>query len=356
MVVINFVGDIMLGDSFHMLGIGVGSTIFNYGNAFIFEKIVPFLKQADINVGNLECVFSDKELDPKKNFKPYMTLSPNYVSCLKEAGFNILNMANNHTMQYGIDAFNHTEQILIDNNIKPIGTIRNPYCICKAGDTKFAFLGYSFRPNRFKHKNIQYIQGDRKRILDDVQSLSKDNDHVIISLHWGDEYIDYPNQYQITLAHEIIDAGATMIIGHHPHILQGIEYYKKGVIAYSLGNFVFDKPQELQKSTVILQAIFSKKYIDKVSLIPVYINSEFQPEIAQGKKKEFIEELLINLNKKVTSTNFDQRKYDKDVTKGLKQMRLQYYIFLLMNFYRYRPKILFTLIRDAILRRLNAYE
>ncbi len=226
-----FVGDIMLGDSFNMFGIGVGSKLSEKGASYIFNKVIPCLEKSDINIGNLECAFSNEVLNPLKNFKTHIAYSSEHVKCLRDAGFNILNMANNHTMQYGSSVFLYTETLLIQNEIKTIGTINNPYQCIEINKIKFSFLGYSLRPNQFKYQNIQYINGDRRKILDDIKFLRKENDHVVVSLHWGDEYIDYPEEKQIVLAHELIDAGASLIIGHHPHVLQGIEHYRNGVIA-----------------------------------------------------------------------------------------------------------------------------
>jgi gamma-polyglutamate biosynthesis protein CapA len=352
MVKINFVGDIMLGDSFHMLGIGVGSSLFHDGTRSIFEKVSPFLAHADINVGNLECTFSIDKLNPKDNLKPYISHSSDYVQYLKNAGFHILNLANNHTMQYGENNFAYTEQFLINNGIKTIGTIRYPFQILYIRGIKIAFVGYSLKPNEFKHSNIQYIEGSRENILSDINLLANHNNHVVVLIHWGDEYIDYPDQAQVDLAHDMISAGAALIVGHHPHILQGIEYFKTGVIAYSLGNFVFDKPQILQRKSLILEVIVSEEKIDSIRTIPIYIDGSFQPLIATGKKKKRIEDLMNNLNKKIMSTRFSKHKYERDVIRGIRKMRFQFYMFLLCNFYRYPPWILIVLIKNAIVRRL----
>ncbi len=352
MVTINFVGDIMLGDSAFKLGVGVGSSIFVNGNSYIFDKISPLLRRECINVGNLECAFAKEKTNPYNSFSPYLVYSPEYIKCLQDADFHVLNMANNHTMQYGSDIFNHTEKLLIENGIRPIGTINNPYNILDVQGIRFAFLGYSMRPNQFKHKDIQYIEGERKKILANIKSIKK-CDHVIVLFHWGDENVDYPGIDQKHLAHELIDTGAKLIIGHHPHILQGIEEYKEGVVAYSLGNFVFDKPQKLQRQSVILQATFSKDKLEKINLIPIHINNNYQPEVASGRNKKEIENSILRLNKKIEiSSKYDRKRYYKDVAKGLYRMRLQFYIFFLMNIYVYRPKILFSLVRDAIMRRL----
>lgn len=351
MVTINFVGDVMIGDSFHMIGIGVGSTMAKPGAENIFTKVIPLLEKADLNVGNFECNFSHKTDFSPLVLTPYLAYSPDHVQYLKDAGFHILNMANNHTMQYGKEAFLYTENLLNHHGIKTIGTARSPVTIIKIGNIRFAFLGYSLRPNQFRNKNTEYIVGERSKIVCNIKSLAEEVDHIIVSLHWGDEYVDYPNQEQRNLARECISAGASLIVGHHPHVLQGMEYYKKGFVAYSLGNFVFDKPQALQRTSVVLQIVFAKERLEQVYALPICINDAYQPEIAQGNRKKTIEDMIVKLNKKLDHNNFDQLSYEKDIASSIKSMRAQFYLFLMFNFYRYSPRILFYLIRDAAKRR-----
>lgn len=107
-------------------------------------------------------------------------------------------------------------------------------------------------------------------------------------MHWGDEYINLPSIFQIYFAHDIIDAGADVIIGHYPHVLQPVEKYKGRIISYSLGNFVSDMCSETTKKSMILKIIFNQNQIKKVELIPIYINKNYQPEISTNKKTKNI--------------------------------------------------------------------
>lgn len=350
-VSINFVGDIMLGDSFHMLGIGVGSALMRKNNPPIFERAAPFLTQADMNVGNLECVVPQQAIDPARRGKPYLMFSPCCVQSLKEAGFGILNMANNHSMQYGKDGFQYTEEILHKHDIRVIGTVRRPYCTVEKGPIGFAFLGYSMRPDQHGGCDIQYVKGDKDKITADVRTLRERHDHIIVSLHWGDEYIDYPDAEQVRLAHDIIDSGAAAVIGHHPHVLQGIEKYGKGVIAYSLGNFVFDKPQEHQRKSVILQAVFSKERLENIKITPVRINDKYQPVVLQDKKRDDIDALMKRLNAKIPGRAFDRARYRRDVRRGLRRMQMRFYFFFISNFHRYPPATFLSLLSGAIRRK-----
>jgi poly-gamma-glutamate synthesis protein (capsule biosynthesis protein) len=129
-------------------------------------------------------------------------------------------------------------------------------------------------------------------IRDDILGIKELADIIIVSLHLGYEREQYPLPSQRNLAHKIIDLGGNIVIGHHPHVLQGIEYYKNGVIAYSLGNFVFSTAsyfkawKNMEKETIILKYEISKKGIEKVDIIPVHANDSFQPVMLKNEKKK----------------------------------------------------------------------
>ncbi len=352
-VSMNFVGDIMLGDSYNMTGLGVGSRMAENKEGTIFNCIAPYLKKADINVGNFECTFPLEDLKPGRNLITHQAYYSSHALQLKEAGFDVMNMANNHTMQYGSETFNNTEDLLNKNQIKTVGTLRSPGQCLTVNNVKIAILGYSLRPNETDYHDVQYMEGKKEPIIADIKSIHEENDHVIVSLHWGDEYVDYPDEKQVVLAHDIIDAGASLVIGHHPHVLQGIEHYGRGVIAYSLGNFVFDKPQKAQKTSMILNTVFTRAGLEEVHFEPVYINSQYQPVIAEGGQREEIAALINGLNKKISGVKRLNAEYDKDVARGLKAMRKQFNIFFLLNLYRFPASLLLLMIKEALGRRLG---
>lgn len=117
---------------------------------------------------------------------------------------------------------------------------------------------------------------------EDVSALKKVVDVVIVNFHWGTERSHYPESYQVALAHSAIDAGADLVVGHHPHVLQGIERYKNGIIAYSLGNFIFGGNSRRQHDTCVFQLNIREG--DKIpALIPVRI-SEWRPVRLEGEE------------------------------------------------------------------------
>ena len=115
------VGDICLSDHLLCYGFGVKSAVDKYGDEFIFKNIIPLLDDADIIFGNLECVLSNKGLKDNDIKSRLFRGKPEHISVLKKAGFNILNIANNHTMQYGCEAFIDMERLLLENSIDPLG-------------------------------------------------------------------------------------------------------------------------------------------------------------------------------------------------------------------------------------------
>lgn len=119
-------------------------------------------------------------------------------------------------------------------------------------------------------------------IVEKVKENISKVDVLIVSLHWGAEYQKEPNAQQKKLAHEIIDAGAKIIIGHHPHVTQPVESYRSGLIFYSLGNFVFDQPwSEATKQGQITKIIFEGKDVKSYELTPIYIRDFCQPQLSQ---------------------------------------------------------------------------
>ncbi len=131
----------------------------------------------------------------------------------------------------------------------------------------------------------------------------------------GGEYINLPPISQINFAHDIIDAGADIILGHHPHILQPVEKYKEGAIAYSLGIFVSDMCSEITKKSMILKIIFKGNQINKVELVLVYINKNYQPEISTNKESKkypynlLQTEELLDLAKSINYKSYFKKLY-----------------------------------------------
>ncbi|MPZ18414.1 MAG: hypothetical protein GEV06_10945 [Luteitalea sp.] len=289
-LVLNAVGDVCLGDSLISLGFGTRSAIEACGPHFIFDAIRDVLKNGDLLFGNLECVLSDRGLERRDPQSVYLRGAPEAVEACVDAGFHVMNIANNHTLQYGAEAFRDTTRLLRNNGIAPLGIAsggeyHSEPVILERNGISIGFLGYS-------HEWEQYFDGDplyaatrREGILADLTRLRRSVHYVVVSMHWGLEYMTYPSRDMTHLGRILIDHGCDVVLGHHPHVVQGCERYKHGLIAYSLGNFVFDKTWwQTCLRTVVVQITFARDRRVGVShaLIPVRVRRNYQPAPVDG--------------------------------------------------------------------------
>jgi poly-gamma-glutamate capsule biosynthesis protein CapA/YwtB (metallophosphatase superfamily) len=185
-------------------------------------------------------------------------------------------VANNHAWDYGSDAFTDTVQRLSARGISAVGAGREPV-IRDVRGTHIAFLAYTdLLPASACHEVNCY---DAKRMTDDIEHAQQTADVVVVSFHTGEEYVSV-SEHQRVMYHAAIDAGADMVVGHHPHVVQELEQYRDRWIAYSLGNFVFDQTFSSETLTgMLLDVSLSGGRI--LSVIPrtVRISSHYQPAL-----------------------------------------------------------------------------
>ncbi len=280
-----FVGDVMLDR-------GVKYMVEKHGDndfSFPFAKIADEIKNADLTMANLESQISDKG---SKVGSIYSFRAPiEAIQGLIFSGIDIVSLANNHAFDYGSQALKDSLERLIDAGISPVG-VGNEYqafspTIKTVDKTKIAFFAYTDQmPVSLQAKGeslgIAVINKDNlTKIKADIELAKQLADIVVVSFHWGTEYAKEPSLEQTDLAENMIDAGADLIIGHHPHVVQKYEKYKDGYIFYSLGNFIFDQgfSNETLEGEVIEVTIENKK-IKQVFPKRIKINEFFQPELA----------------------------------------------------------------------------
>jgi poly-gamma-glutamate synthesis protein (capsule biosynthesis protein) len=281
-----FVGDIMLSKNR-----GTGRQMKKMNDfRYPFLRIADILKSADIAFGNLEGPISShgENIGGTYSFRA----DPRVIQGLKFAGFDVLSIANNHVGDWGKEAFRDTINILQANDISTVGgglnfADANRPLIKEVGNTKIAFIAYSI----VEYDTDFQAKGNSKpgrsffnvnKIAKGISKLKGRNgaDIIIVSFHWGDEYKKRSSKYQQEIAHKLIDAGADLIIGHHPHVVQELERYKNGWIAYSLGNFIFDQSfSEETMNGLILEVKVHNKEIITVNPINIEISDSFQPSI-----------------------------------------------------------------------------
>ncbi|MDT8318521.1 MAG: CapA family protein [bacterium] len=284
------VGDIMMGRH-------IGKVMKRRGDLYPFMNFTSPFKEADILFANLESTLGDENDKIYFPDKPYNFIAPLTVSkTLKYLGFNVLSLANNHAMDYGADSIVRTGKELAEKGISSFGAgrtldeARRPSIITKKG-VAFGFLGYSNG-----HSSGVYASGGKagvvptelKIIKEDIMKLKGKVDLIVVSLHWGIEYEKYPTMKQRELAHMIIDSGADMILGHHPHVMQGLELYKGKIIAYSLGNFLFDQRHKGTDESFMLKLKYRGDKLDEISLGPVDRFQSFYPRPATGEARRKI--------------------------------------------------------------------
>ena len=277
-----FVGDIMLDR-------GVEAIVNNYDNyRYPFLKTFDVLKSADLAFGNLEGPISDG--GQKQGSIYSFRFEPQVVEGLKFAGFDVLSLANNHILDYGREALGNTISILEENSINSIGAgdnyleANNPL-IKEIGGVKIAFLGYALMNPKGYEASKDYSgtsSFELERVENEVKTFKALGiaDIVVISFHWGEEYQTRSNKKQQEIGRVLAEAGADLIVGHHPHVVQELERYKNSWIAYSLGNFIFDQNfSEETMSGLILRAEIQDKKIKTVEPIEIKIDSSFQPQL-----------------------------------------------------------------------------
>ena len=280
------VGDIMLGGT-------ATPELQKLGYDYPFEQVRTVLKQAQIVFGNLEGPLTDGG-EPMQDKKYVFRSPPDKVApALARAGFNVVSLANNHSMDYGFQGLEDTRAALEKNGIQPVGAGKNlaqahAPVYMKAGTATVAFLAYSLTfPEEFwaAPDKPGTAFGHEDAVRADVAAARKRADAVIVSFHWGQEGKTELRDYQVQLAHAAIEAGAAAVLGHHPHVLQAVEHYKDGVILYSLGNFTFGSYSKAATRSVIALLTFRDGRVRELRLTPIDVNNVevvFQPRLLSG--------------------------------------------------------------------------
>lgn len=291
---IKAVGDIVLGR-------GVEYHLNNQGKDYTypFQYVVDILRSGDIVFGNLEVPMteSDHGLDPKGKY--VIKSKEKAAEGVKYAGFNVLNLANNHIMDYYERGLFDTINILEKNNIEHCGAGKNidearKPAILKVKEIKVAVLGYTDMAEYIYKGNpmISFEAGEDKSgvvprkyelIKEDIDEIRENVDLIIVSLHWGVEDSFEVTDEQKEFAHKLIDDGADIILGHHPHKFQGVEIYEGKPIVYSMGNFIFDQNDPLKQESFIVSIEFAGKKLISLELLPVRTISKTHIIMPKGK-------------------------------------------------------------------------
>jgi poly-gamma-glutamate capsule biosynthesis protein CapA/YwtB (metallophosphatase superfamily) len=260
-----------------------------------FTDVSMLLQQADAALGNLECAIlstnntSETTFDPAR-LEPILLLAPpRSAVLLHQAGFDLLNLANNHTLDAGVAGLAETIKNLQQEELGWFGVgqgnqVFTPRLLILKG-IRLAFLGYNAIPVPPKDPDVNLSASDQQEatwvvaqqnvegFLDAIRLASRQADMVIVSIHWGYEYQAKVDPAQRNLAHRILEAGADVILGHHPHVPQLVELIdvagRTGVVAYSLGNFLFDQEFNSTRKGLALRILVDGEGLAGVQVLDV---------------------------------------------------------------------------------------
>ncbi|MFO7889020.1 MAG: CapA family protein [bacterium] len=306
-ICLSFVGDLQMGGS-------CLPVIQSKGYDYPFDSTRILISRSDLAVANLEAPFvlQGKPFNKKFTF----LVHPEWAAGALRAGFNVFTLANNHILDYGPEGLATTIQTLDSMQIKHCGAGENiddaeKPCLVTVNNWKIAFFAFSLTyPAEFwANKNKPGTAYPHlKRIKSQIKKIRDNCDLIVVAFHWGGELWTFPKPYQIFYAHKVIDFGADIVIGHHPHVVQGMEFYKDKFIAYSLGNYVFGSYSRKVSFSIILQMRYDNRGLLYAEVIPIDVFNprvQFCPTIIRKKKRgDIIEELntislKFNNNKKI---------------------------------------------------------
>ncbi len=294
------VGDIMLDGT-------ARPVLSEQGYDYPFAEVRKLFAGAQVVFGNLEGPLTTRGT-PEQD-KTYVFRSPpeKVGQALRNAGFNVVSLANNHTLDFGADGLAQTQETLDAVGIAHVGAgenlkaARRP-AILEAAGMRVALLAYSLTlPEHFyaEPNKPGTAFGHEGHVRTDVAAARQQADIVLVSFHWGQEGKTTLREYQTRLGRAAIDAGAAAVIGHHPHILQGIEHYKDGVILYSLGNFTFGSYSKSAQVSAVAELTFEGRHVAALRLYPINVNNfqvEFQPKPLAGEQAGRVVEELRTLS------------------------------------------------------------
>jgi poly-gamma-glutamate capsule biosynthesis protein CapA/YwtB (metallophosphatase superfamily) len=297
-----FAGDIML--SRHVNTKMVEASNFSLP----FENTKDIINGADISFANLESPFSDKETLAHRDL--VFKASPDAIQGLLAAGFDILSVANNHALDQGTYGINYTYNWLTEHGILPSGigpkTVDITDAIIEKNGISYAFLSYSYSAANLGGDSSPLVGNfnNPEQMKQDILEIKGHYaDVVIVSMHAGAEYTREPNNKQVEFAHKAIDAGADIVIGHHPHWVQTVEKYNGKWILYSLGNFVFDQMWSRDtREGLTAMATYDGSSLIKLEINPVIIDNYCCPRWATEEEKTAILN-KINLTSSILMNN-----------------------------------------------------
>jgi poly-gamma-glutamate synthesis protein (capsule biosynthesis protein) len=352
------VGDLMLGDQPLCENFGVKAVLRAKGTGYLFREITPLLRQGDIVFGNLECslAIDDADLLPGSSF---FCTDGAAAAGLREAGFTVLSVANNHIMENGRERFSETLGAVQEQGIAAVG-VRGEIPVLVVRGRRVAFLAYSFIEDGIADPCYNRVQSEGP-IIDDLLRVRPEAEIVVVSLHWGSEYVPFPSPEQVRIGRALVDAGADIILGTHPHVSQSFEMYRDRPILYSLGNCVFDATfiGETRDSFIAKITIGDSADRFDVGLIPIRIDRrDYSPALVESYDRDrmlaqadttrsMIEGSVVSVyEERVGDYDRHYRRYKRPALRSMKRH-------FILSIPRYSPTTFYRIARAYAARRVG---
>ncbi|MFQ5669706.1 MAG: CapA family protein [Acidobacteriota bacterium] len=269
-----FAGDVSFGRE-------IGAAMDREGRHAPFRKIAGALAGADFRVANLECVITE-QIRGRPGKAVVLRAHPDAAVALREGGFGLVSLANNHILDFGAEGMRDTVRALEGSGIDCVGAGENlaeatkPEILRGAG-TSVAILaatgtfGATRRKPGFAPLRLATLRTA-------IRNARAEVEHIVVLVHWGLEMEGQIAQVHRHLGHRLIAMGASLVVGHGPHVLQPVEKAGRGWIAYSLGNLLFDQSEPEARHGALLQAVFTPQGISEMQLLPIVLDDRGFPE------------------------------------------------------------------------------
>ena len=356
---IHAVGDVMLGEGPYYLDRGVRTAIQKQGFQYPFEKVKDLLGSADLVIGNLEAACSTSGETSCLRSRTFRGPDEG-AAALNYGGFNVMSLANNHFLAHGTETAAASYRELNAFGIKTVGwnpeksgEIEAAVEFIKIKGYKIALIALCDVPTKLADESQKTYFPDiyEPWLADSIHEIKHEGYLVIISAHWGAQYIDRPDPSQIILARSWIEQGADIVLGHGSHVLQGYEKRKGRPIIYSMGNFIFDQYFCLDTSTSAIFRIETDCRHFDLSIVPVSYNRSCQVLLLDGEEKDKAFSILNDRcaqipDSALDGTNTDNEAYQVETKKAYQQMQSNYLLYMIMTIPSLTIRSSLALLRD----------
>ncbi|MDQ8167713.1 MAG: CapA family protein [Gemmatimonadota bacterium] len=343
---VTIVGDIMPGDSAVCVGWGMASRWPGHHFRRAIRKVESLFQHSEIVLGNLEAPLTPNGTGKTRWHRDQMRAAPEVAHALSEAGFTVMGTANNHANQHGALGYADTINALDSAGLIAIGRrgiapwATRPEILTRNG-IRVGFLGYCWRPRQYGQAQPPFAEGSLAEAVSDVRRLAQLCDVTVVSLHWGDEFFAQPSDDQTSAARQLVEAGARIVVGHHPHVMRPIERYHDGVIAYSLGNFCSDMfwlPEA--RVGAVLTCVCTKNALKSITTTTIEIGSDFSVTVSPKPLPT------------LSGRGLPVAEYSRAVRQSLRRQQLLAYRYVARNVHRFSGEVFFELLTRTVRNKL----